>query len=340
MTTVNVQSAYTPSIAVPVVPHPKNTATFNVWLDQWLYHVRPQTKESSYMRYKNLVDTHIRPRLGTLELSQITTSIMEEYITEKLYAGRINQSGGLSPKTVSDLLAVIKNSFRFIQTQGQDIPCAFSQLTVKKSMTHVHVLTHAEVQLLTSFLLKDPDCCKLGVLICLYTGIRIGELCALKWKHVSISETTLKIEQTMQRMQQELSVGSSKTRVVITSPKSFSAIRIIPLPEFLVPQLCKFQSDPEAFFLTGFTDSYIEPRTMQNHFQNYLKLCGIRHVNFHALRHTFATHCVELGFDLKTLSEILGHSSVKITLDKYVHSSMEQKRINMSKLKLTLPDQF
>ena len=138
----------------------------------------------------------------------------------------------------------------------------------------------------------------------------------------------------MQRLQVDNLVNDKKTQIVITDPKSYSSIRTIPLPDFIMELLKKFQGSDNEYFLTGESERFIEPRTMQNHFKLYIKEAAIDNANFHSLRHTFATRCVELGFDIKTLSEILGHSSVKITLDKYVHSSFEQKRANMNKLKL------
>lgn len=180
--------------------------------------------------------------------------------------------------------------------------------------------------------MKDIDRYKLGIYICLYTGIRIGELCALQWKNISFTDSTLKVIHTMQRIQYENEYSTHKTHIIITEPKSSSAIRTIPLPEFLTEKLRPFVANPNAFVLSGECTQHVEPRTMQNKFKAYLAEGGIEDANFHSLRHTFATRCVEIGFDIKTLSEILGHSSVKITLDKYVHSSLELKRSNMEKL--------
>lgn len=125
-----------------------------------------------------------------------------------------------------------------------------------------------------------------------------------------------------------------KTHITVTNPKSYSSIRIIPIPDFLLNNIKKFQGLPNSYILSNKNHNYIEPRTMQNRFKSYLTVAGIEDANFHSLRHTFATRCIEAGFDVKTLSEILGHASVKITLDKYVHSSMQLKKSNMEKLQL------
>lgn len=170
-----------------------------------------------------------------------------------------------------------------------------------------------------------------GVLLSLYTGIRVGELCALQWEDFDLAHSKLKIRKTMQRIQ-DLGNGSvSKTKIVITEPKSQCSIREIPLPLFIVDVAKKFASNPKAYILTG-TDRYIEPRTMQNRFKSYVKECNVEPANFHVLRHTFATRCVEVGFEVKSLSEVLGHANVNITLNRYVHSSFELKHSNMNKL--------
>lgn len=172
----------------------------------------------------------------------------------------------------------------------------------------------------------------MGVYLCLFTGIRIGELCALQWKDISFDDNTLKIGRTLQRLQCTDNSSLAKTKIIITEPKSPAASRCIPLPDFLVNTIKPFAGAPQSFILSGSSKKVIEPRTMQNHFKKYLVESKVECANFHSLRHTFATRCVEIGFEIKTLSEILGHSSVKITLDRYVHSSMEQKKANMKKL--------
>ena len=181
-------------------------------------------------------------------------------------------------------------------------------------------------------LFNNIDRYKLGVFICLYTGIRIGELCALRWKDIYLDESVMKIKHTTQRIQKVEDNSCIKTHLVITEPKSDSSSRDIPLPGFVIDIIKDFEYIPEAYLVTGKINVIPEPRTMQYKFKTYLKEGNIEYVNFHALRHTFATRCVEAGFDIKTLSEILGHSSVKITLEKYVHSSMQLKRNNMDKL--------
>ena len=307
---------------------------YDFWLDEWLHMKKRCVKDSTYIRYKNAIQNHIKPKLGSYPINKISTSLMEEYITLKLQNGKLDGSGGLSSKSMSDIMVIIKESFKYAQLNGTTVICNFDRISFKKSMQKMRVLSNLEEKCLLMILLDDIDRYKLGVLICLYTGIRIGELCALQWKNVSLEEKTLKIEKTLQRLQNDDTINEPKTRIIITEPKSNAAMRIIPLPNFMIEILAPFQNTSNSYLLSGESGSIIEPRTMQNYFKKYLRDSEINDANFHCLRHTFATRCIEAGFDVKTLSEILGHSSVKITLDRYVHSSLQLKRNNMDKLKL------
>lgn len=307
---------------------------YSYWLNEWLKNKGISVKESTYIRYKNSIEKHIKPELGKYPISKISSSLIEQFTINKLDNGRIDGKGGLSPKSMSDILVIIKESFRYAQSCGAEIVCSFERVNLKKTSKEIRVLSLAEEKRLLTVLLTDVDRFKIGVFICLYTGIRIGELCALQSKCISPVEKTVKIERTMQRLQNNDPNAIEKTHIIITEPKSFAAIRTIPLPDFVIKLVEPFLHTPNSYVLSGSCDSFVEPRTMQNRFKSYLKEAEIGNTNFHALRHTFATRCVEAEFDIKILSEILGHSSVKITLDKYVHPTMALKRNNMEKLKL------
>ena len=157
----------------------------------------------------------------------------------------------------------------------------------------------------------------------MYSGLRIGELCALTWEDVDFENGVVRVEKTLQRV--PMRSENNKTSVVITSPKSKTSVREIPIPAFVMDILKRSRHSDNCYILSG-TNRPVEPRTMQNRFKAVLKECGIRSANFHLLRHTYATVCIESGFDAKTVSELLGHSNVNITLNRYVHSSMEMKK--------------
>lgn len=312
----------------------KEKKKFDYWLDEWLSISKSRVKESTYIKYFNSIENHIKPILGNRNIIDLTTSEVELFISDKLSRGNLNTNKGLSPKTVSELLIIIKDTVKYAKSEGINIKCQFDRITIKKNAYEMRVLSTEEQKRLISTLLNNTDKYKMGILICLFTGIRIGELCALKWRNISLIDRTLKIDKTMQRIQYADDKESTKTHIIITDPKSEAANRIIPLQDSLVDILRHLVSKPESYILTGSSKSYVEPRTMQNRFKIYLQESNIDDANFHSLRHTFATRCIEMGFDVKTLSEILGHSSVKTTLDKYVHSSMNLKRNNMNKLNI------
>ena len=297
---------------------------------------RTNIKESTFAKYSHIIDSHIRPALGQFPLGKISTQLVESFIQQQLLAGRLDGKGGLSPKTVTDMLTIIKESIGYAQDNGIAVICNPQKITVKKKEREMRVLTPLEEEALVRVLLDDIDQYKLGVMLSLYTGIRIGELCALQWENLCLPSATLKIRKTMQRIQDKNVGATSKTKVIITEPKSQCSIRDIPLPVFILDLARRFESSPKAFVLSGDKSRYVEPRTMQNRFKQYIRDSGIADANFHTTRHTFATRCVEVGFDIKTLSEILGHANVNITLNRYVHSSFDLKCSNMSKLSLPL----
>lgn len=307
--------------------------SYGNWLDEWLDFRRARVKESTYIRYRNMVNNHIRPYLGKDSIQEIDTFRMESYVSELLSNGRLDQEGGLSPKSILDILTVVKETFRYAGLYGVNTVCCFDHVSVRRNPKEMRVLSRREEKELVALLLSDTDSYKVGVFLSLYTGIRIGELCALQWRDISLADKTMKICKTMQRLQKSEPDEAARTHIVITEPKSLMAKRMIPLPDFVVGVMKAFESLPDYYILTNSGQHFAEPRTMHNRFKTYINQSGIEDANFHSLRHTFATRCVESGFDIKSLSEILGHSSVKITLDRYVHSSLEQKRINMEKLK-------
>ena len=162
---------------------------------------------------------------------------------------------------------------------------------------------------------------KMAVLLVLFTGLRLGELCALKWADIDFENKMLTVNQTVQRLYAE--GHKTKTILIETIPKSEHSMREIPLPAVLLELLTQFRNDKKYVF-GG--DKPMEPRTMQYQFKKILKETEMSNTNFHILRHTFSTNCIEDGMDVKSLSEMLGHSDVQITLNRYVHPSMDIKR--------------
>ena len=200
---------------------------------------------------------------------------------------------------------------------------------------------------MTQFLLHEMEPCKFGIYLALRTGMRLGEICALRWRDISLESSAISVRHTVQRLPQEPEYAEPRedgnfteerygirTSLMLDSPKSDSSMRTIPLMQD-IEVLCRRFScrKPSAFILTG-TEQCMDPRKLQRRLEKCTDACRIEGVHFHTLRHTFATRCVEAGFDMKTLSEILGHSNVGTTMNLYVHPNLELKRENMRRLKV------
>ena len=293
---------------------------------QWLDSVRNNCKPSTYVKYRNSVVKHILPELGNYQLRQLETKVINTFCHNKL------QNDALSPKTVKDLLSVIKLIIKFAKKFDVLCNCDFDSISIKSNRLTIRGLTTVQSGKIKDFLSNNIDYVNIGILISFYTGVRIGELCALKFSDISFETNTMHIDKTMQRIQ-NFKGDKNKTDVIISSPKSECSIREIPVPQFIIDLIIKndlYRRD--AYLLTGEVTRFIEPRTLENKFNKIASICNIENVTFHMIRHTFASDCIEAGVDAKSLSEILGHSSVNITLNRYVHSSMEIKKMNMEKL--------
>ncbi|MBS6396750.1 MAG: site-specific integrase [Clostridiales bacterium] len=308
------------------VPASGSRHRFAFFCDKWFEAGKTRFKESTCVKYQTMLEKHIKPRLGGCFPLAFDDALVEQFAYELLFEEE------LSPKTVKDILVVLRSILNYT---ARRFPGTFPSVNItypKENKKEMRVLTREEQTKFVRFLLEDMDACKFGVLLALLTGIRIGELCALRWENISLGDNTVRISATMQRLKDMNLNREAKTKIVIGSPKSDTSTRTIPISDYAAG-LCRkmYPESPAAFILTG-TSDYMEPRTLQYRMEKYTGGCGLEGVHFHTLRHTFATRCVEVGFEIKSLSEILGHANTTITLDRYVHSSMELKRDNMNKL--------
>lgn len=294
---------------------------------QWLSSAKLRVKESSYANYENIISKHIVPILGGELMSNLTTSKLNDFIHHKLNHGRLNGKGGLSAKSVRDIMTVYRSIEVYAVREYGIRETHFTMPKTEKKQTDV--LNASERKRLESYLMHNKNNTNISVLLCLFTGLRVGELCGLKWGDIDFENGTISVQRTVQRVNKH-----GKSEVVIGTPKSKSSVRIVPVPNFVLTILKAQQKSDDLYIITG-TCKPTEPRTMQNRFKSILKICGIRNVNFHLLRHTYATVCIENGFDPKTLSELLGHANASITLNRYVHSSMQMKKKYVSRLRLT-----
>lgn len=285
-------------------------------MNEWLDSAKNRLKISSYRKYQTIVKNHISGQLGKLPLKCVSVQIIAQFSDSLL-------AKDLSAETVNQVLMVLGMGFKYARERYQAALPGIRFLNTSKA--RMRVLSPTEQQELVKRLIVQDNIYSFGILLALYTGLRIGEVCALRWEDFSVN--SIHIQRTMQR----LKTDSGKTEIVIMPPKTSSSDRVIPIPKALLPIIEQRRKTSNNVLLQD-NGNIVEPRLLQRKFTKLIIACGLEKANFHTLRHTFATRCIEAGVDVKTLSELLGHLDVKTTLNKYVHSSFELKQNSVDRL--------
>ena len=296
---------------------------FNQIVDEWLEGKKLLVKESTYCKYKYSINQYIMPTFDNMKLKQLQKYNFNNFITELMVE--------LSSKTVRDIVCILK-SLLYYANDEYKCNISIGKITIPKLVKNkINILTKREIKKLEKYCIAEDDPKSIGIVISLNTGLRIGEICALKWKNINLEKKQLYVKNILQRVYDK---SQNKSKIIIDSPKTENSERVIPISNKLYEILknCKKNYKDEDFFLTGDSEKYIEPRNYLKHFKTVLEKCRIKSYRFHILRHTFATNCVEVGMDVKNLSEMLGHSSVEITLNKYVHSNYNVQKKYLEKL--------
>lgn len=306
-----------------------NRKTMNIICENWLEYIHLHVKYSTYVQYERIVHTHICRYFNNIKMSEVTFPELQNFIHHLSTKGNQKNGRGLSAKTINDILIVLKSIFQYYnitESNGAELP-PIQRLRVQQKP--VKVFNKEDYQTLEDYLTQNTSLSKLGILVSMYTGLRIGEVCALQWKNIDFEKELLCITQTVYRTKNPMynPDGGFKTKVIISAPKTWNSMRQIPMCSKLVNILNEFHPyyNKESFVLTG-TNVPMDPRTYQYQYKKHLQSCNIPYLNFHCLRHTFSTRCIEMGCDIKSLSEMLGHSSTNVTLQRYVFSSYEQKK--------------
>lgn len=301
-----------------------NTASaariFETWLNEVSSRVRPSTFESYYRcMHRFVIPFFEKPPEGKL-----TGEMVSKFCSE------LTLSDSYKRKVITIFKTALKDIFK---DSDEYVNILRAVSMPKESKTAVQVFSIKEQRLVEEAVMNFDDMRSLGILLCFYTGIRLGELCGLKWGDFDLEAGTMSISRTVFRTK-NFSGGAHKTSLIAGMPKSRKSIRKIPLPGFLLrmtKEMKEYMGNDDDFILTrGKTP--IDPRTYQKIYKRVLKSAGVEDRKFHSLRHSFATRALELGVDIKTLSEILGHTNVTITLNIYAHSLMEQKKVAIEKL--------
>ena len=302
---------------------------YSDWLKEWLNdYVKSASKPRTYEGYAAIVRLHIAPRLGEYELSDIAPLIMQKFISELAESGNKRTGKGLSPNFIRSIISVLQNSLKTAHAAGLISEYTADRIKRPKIVEkQVECFSAAEQKKIEKYVLASKKPKLRGIIICLYTGLRIGELLALTWDDIDFQKASLSVTKTCRD-----GYIDGKRGIIADTPKTGTSRRKIPLPKAVLNILRELKRGKTCDFVVSENGKPVFVRSYQRTFELILERLKIAHKGFHALRHTFATRAIECGMDVKTLSEILGHKNAAITLNRYAHSLWEHKAEMMNKL--------
>ncbi len=321
-------------------PNYLNTMTLGEWMDICLeIYIKNSLKQSTYNSYVCYIEKHLKPVLGTMVLSELNPRMLQLFYNHKL------EKEGLSRKTIININLFLHRVLDFAVGEGYIRSNPADSLNLSRGQKpEIEVLNRDE----QAALIRGSYSHRYGVFIrlTLFTGIRLGELLGLRWEDVDINGSMIHIRRTLSRlnkMKRPDNPSEKTTEIVIGTPKSQNSIRSIPVIPGMMNELLGWKAVQErdrenavglymssGMVVTNESGGYIEPRTFRDYYEQILKMSGLKHYTFHALRHTFATRALEQGMDSKTLSMLLGHYSVAFTMDTYTHVQDKHKIEAMS----------
>lgn len=311
------------------IPSPKKQETFEMLALLWLKDIKISVKESTFTRYNRIIVKYLIPRLRGQPLAKLNSQCLNG-LTETLLREGGAENGPLSAKTVTDILCVLKSILKYGRENHFPCPNTSGLKYPQKTSPKAKYLTDENRTKLENMLLYSEDTTSLGIIFSLFTGVRIGELCGLRWGDIDFTSSVVTISRTITRIADLDPKTPTRTKVIVSEPKTGSSVRTIPLPTFLLEYLLRQRRADDIYLLTG-TGKFTEPHQYYVRYQKFLERHQMDRCTFHALRHSFATGCVERGFDTKSLAEILGHASITTTLAVYVHPTLQQKKLQMER---------
>lgn len=303
--------------------------TYKNWLNEWLTHyIKPSSKQRTFEQYSKVAQIHILPYLGDIVLTDLTPFVLQKFITDLTTNGNKRTGKGLSPNFIKTILSVIQNSLKTAHLVGYLPEYSANKIKRPKIVEkQVECFTIQEQKKIEEAALSAKKDKYRGIILCLYTGLRIGELLALTWNDIDFEKSILSVTKTCHDGNE-----NGKHIRIIDTPKTENSRRQIPLSKTLVKMLKDMKKKSKCEFVIADGEKPIFIRSYQRTFELLLKKLGLPHKGFHSLRHTFATRALECGMDVKSLSEILGHKNATITLNRYAHSLWEHKAEMMNKL--------
>lgn len=314
------------------------------WLDRWLKTYKDTSlTQSTYISYKGIIENHITPAIGGLRLQILSLDMLQDFFNKKAAEINPRTKKPLSVKTLKNMKAMLVTAFK--QAIISDIihrnPAEYIALP-KAEKKEMRVLTREEQRRLLEYVKTSDSRFKVIVFLALCTGMREGEISALTWNDIDFESGVITVNKTLMRVQKKDGKG---TEIKITPPKSRKSDRVIPMQMALISELKKHYKnitaekllagsayDKKCYVVCNELGGYVEPRQIQKIFKGFTAAVKLDGVNFHALRHTFATRAVESGMDIKTLSTLLGHADIQTTLNRYAHTTDEHARNEIEKM--------
>lgn len=309
--------------------HKNNKMMFSYAVEQWYENQKIKLKKATAHKYKYLIERHIIPSLGTARLDSLNSNVINEFAGRKLENGSLDGKKGLSKSYVRTMMLIISSVMKYAAEEGWCMPLTSKIYKPTPEQKELLILSENEQAILERNLIQNLSFTAIGILITLQTGLRIGEICALTWDDFDFDNRVLYVRSTVSRINNPDGKG---TILVIDSAKTEASVRAIPFSNILSDLLLSIREKSISKYVVSERKEFISPRTFEYRYHRLMTQFNLPNINYHALRHTFATRCIEYGVDVKSLSEILGHSNVSITLNTYVHSSMNLKRAQIEKL--------
>lgn len=298
---------------------------FKTLVNTWLNSKQAMITASTHANFVLIAENHLIPQFGRRKIGTITESDIQGYIMYLYNEGRLDKGGGLTVKTIRDVILVLRLAMAYAYKEKAIPLINWEMIEYPKELgiKRVVSLSKEEEQNLIQCIYLNLNRKTAGILVALLTGVRIGELCGLQMKDICLSNNTISVNKTVQRI---FDKRKGTTYVHIGPPKTKTSARTIPIPYLLGNIIKRFLSDnPNQYFLTG-KSRPTEPRTYRQFFARFIKRHGLTKVKFHEIRHTFAVRAIEIPeFDIKSLSEILGHKNVSFTLNVYGSANIQQK---------------
>ena len=306
-----------------------DNVTFSELSQNWESSISLGVKPSTAAHYHYTLVHYILPVLGNCRVQDLNTSLLEQGLLQ-IIAPKNGCHKPLAHSMARECLALVRRICRYAAHIRLMHPIEIEIKLPHTVPKPAQVLSQPEQKRITFFAEKSPTARKVGLLLMMQMGLRIGEVCGLQWGDFDLTAGVLSVRRTVKRIY----VANGQTEVVVQTPKTHSSTRKIPIPRGILRILNRLYSShtPQEWFLSGNADKPVEPRCYRKSLHSYLRRAGVPTVNPHALRHTFATTCLQAGCNVKTLSELLGHASSDITMKRYVHTCWDWKRAEMDRI--------